>query len=44
MLLDAECDTDQALIAGALAIGEHQIAVRDGKVLVPRLTQLTPRT
>ena len=43
VLLDAECDTDQALIAGALAIGEHQIAVRDGKVLVPRLTQLTPQ-
>ncbi|WP_170068075.1 type I polyketide synthase [Lentzea guizhouensis] len=43
MLLDADCAAESELVAGALATGEQQLAVRDGVVLVPRLTQLTPQ-
>ncbi|MBT2897688.1 SDR family NAD(P)-dependent oxidoreductase [Streptomyces sp. McG3] len=42
VLLDADGDLDAGLLAGAVATGETQFAIRDGSVLVPRLTQLTP--
>ncbi|MFK0150026.1 type I polyketide synthase [Streptomyces griseus] len=42
VLLDADGDLDSGLLAGAVASGEAQFAIRDGSVLVPRLAQLTP--
>ncbi len=39
-LLDADSSSDWPLVAALLAAGEWQLAVRDGAVLVPRLTPL----
>jgi acyl transferase domain-containing protein/NADPH:quinone reductase-like Zn-dependent oxidoreductase len=42
VLLDLDGRTEsRALVPAALATGEPQVAIRDGKVLVPRLVRLT---
>ncbi|MBB4679599.1 acyl transferase domain-containing protein/acyl carrier protein [Crossiella cryophila] len=41
-LLDLDADLDPGLVAGLLALGESQAAVRDGVVHVPRLVRTTP--
>ncbi|GAA2778348.1 type I polyketide synthase [Crossiella cryophila] len=41
-LVDADADPDLSVLAGLLATGEPQIALRDNKAGTPRLTRHTP--
>ncbi|MFJ1967005.1 SDR family NAD(P)-dependent oxidoreductase [Streptomyces massasporeus] len=42
VLIDADVPTDDRLLAGALASGEAQVAVRSGGLVVPRLRRAVP--
>ncbi|MFE5502768.1 SDR family NAD(P)-dependent oxidoreductase [Amycolatopsis japonica] len=42
VLIDAPRDVDAETLAGVLATGEPQVAIRDGKAFVPRLARRLP--
>ncbi|MFE0201054.1 type I polyketide synthase, partial [[Kitasatospora] papulosa] len=42
VLVDADADTDEGLLASALATGEPEVAVRSREIRVPRLVRTAP--